>query len=312
MPRCECNDKVAPVKYPWNDYSRRLSPLKLAVFICLFAPGAWVAFGLASGLFQPRPLNEAIHQIGLWVVRFLFIALAITPLKSILQWQRLILVRRMVGVAACVYVLIHFSLYIVDQAFDLEKVASEIVLRVYLTIGITALTGLCVLAATSTDGMVRRLGRRWQKLHYLVYPIALLALVHYFMQSKLEVWEPTIFFGIYGWLMLYRLLAAKFAVRGRLPLYWVAALCPIATVLTALGETTYFRFAFPRVPSWRVFEANWSLVTGIRPAAIVFALSLAVMLAGLSRSSFPSSRRRPGPMVRSSERLTSGSRPSPG
>jgi methionine sulfoxide reductase heme-binding subunit len=272
------------VKYPWNDYSRRLSPLKLAVFIGLFLPGMWVVFGLASGLFEPRPLNEAIHQIGLWVVRFLFIALAITPMRSVLQWQRLILVRRMVGVAACAYVLIHFSLYIVDQAFDLEKVASEIVLRIYLTIGFTALTGLCLLAATSTDGMVRRLGRRWQKLHYLVYAIALLALVHYFMQSKLEVWEPTIFFGIYGWLMLYRLLAAKFAVRGRLPLTWVAALCPITTVLTALGETIYFHVAFPRVPSWRVFEANWSLVTGVRPAVVVFALSLAVLAAGLIRA----------------------------
>jgi sulfoxide reductase heme-binding subunit YedZ len=301
------------VKYPWNDYSRRLSPLKLLVFVGLFLPGLWAAFALSQGLLGARPLNEAIHQIGLWVVRFLFIALAITPLKSILQWQRLILVRRMVGVAACAYVLIHFSLYVVDQSFDLEKVASEIVLRIYLTIGFTALIGLCVLAATSTDKMVRRLGRRWQKLHYLVYLIALLALIHYFMQSKLEVWEPTIFFGIYGWLMLYRLLAAKFAVRGRLPLYWVAALCPVITVLTALGETAYFHFAFPRVPSWRVFEANWSLVTGVRPAAIVFALSLAVVVAGLIRSFFsPSSQRRPGPTVRAPERLTSESRPSPG
>lgn len=300
------------MKYPWNDYSRRLSPLKLIVFIGLFAPGLWVVYGLSSGLFEPRPLNEAIHQIGLWVVRFLFIALAITPLKAILQWQRLILVRRMVGVAACVYVLIHFSLYIVDQAFDLEKVASEIVLRIYLTIGFTALVGLCVLAATSTDAMVRRLGRRWQKLHYLVYPIALLALIHYFMQSKLEVWEPTIFFGIYGWLMLYRLLAWKFAVRGRLPLPWVAALCPIVTFLTALGETAYFHFAFPRVPSWRVFEANWSLVTGIRPAAVVFALSLAVVVAGVVRTFASPSSRRPGPRVQPLDRPMSGSRPSPG
>jgi sulfoxide reductase heme-binding subunit YedZ len=192
-------------------------------------------------------------------------------------------------------------------------VALEIVYRIDRTIGFTALVGLVVLACTSTDGMVRRLGRRWQKLHRLVYLIALLGLIHYFMQSKLEVWEPTIFFGIYGWLMGYRLLAAKFAVRGRLPLYWVAALCPIVTVLTALGETTYFHFAFPRVPSWRVFEANWSLVTGVRPAAVVFALSLAVIVAGLIRSLFPaSSRRRPGPKVQPSERLTSGSRASPG
>jgi sulfoxide reductase heme-binding subunit YedZ len=301
------------VKYPWNDYSRRLSPLKLTVFVALFLPGLWTAFALSQGLLGARPLNEAIHQIGLWTIRFIIVALAITPLKSILQWQRLILVRRMVGVAACVYVLIHFSLYVVDQAFDFAKVASEIALRIYLTIGFTALVGLCLLAATSTDKMVRRLGRRWQKLHRLVYLVALLGLIHYFMQSKLEVWEPTIFFGIYGWLMGYRLLAAKFAVRGRLPLYWVAALTPTVAVLTALGETTYFHLAFPRVPSWRVFEANWSLVTGVRPAAVVLGLGLAVLIAGLIRNFFsPSSRRRPGPTVQTHERVTSGSRPSPG
>src|SRR5581483_9367191 len=132
------------MKLPWLDYRRRLSPLKLAVFAFLFAPGTWTAVALASGALEPRPLNAAIHQIGLWVVRFLFAALAVTPLRAILNWPRLILVRRMLDVA---------------------KVASEIALRVYLTIGFTALLGLCALAATSTDAMVRRLGRRWQRLH---------------------------------------------------------------------------------------------------------------------------------------------------
>ena len=271
------------MKLPWLDYRRRLSPLKLAVFAFLFAPGTWTAVALASGALEPRPLNAAIHQIGLWVVRFLFAALAVTPLRAILNWPRLILVRRMLGVAACAYVLIHFSLYVTDQVFDLAKVASEIALRVYLTIGFTALLGLCALAATSTDAMVRRLGRRWQRLHRLVYPIALLALVHYFMQAKLEVWEPTVFFGIYGWLMGYRLLAAKFAVRGRLPLFWVAALGPVAAAATALGEAAYFHFAFG-APTLRVLDANLGLETGVRPAAVVFALGLAVTLAGALRS----------------------------
>jgi len=101
-----------------------------------------------------------------------------------------------------------------------------------------------VLAATSTDGMVRRLGRHWQRLHRIVYVIALLGLIHYWMQSKLEVWEPTIFFGLYFWLMGYRLLAAKFAMRGQLPLYWLATLTLAATMATALGEAVYFRLAF--------------------------------------------------------------------
>lgn len=298
------------MKYPWNDYSRRLSPLKLAVFASLFLPASYVAAAFALGDLGARPLTEALHQIGLWTVRFLFIALAITPLKSILQWQRLVLVRRMVGVAACAYILIHFCLYIVDENFDLGTVVSEIVRRFYLTIGFVALVGLCTLAATSTDAMVRRLGRRWQYLHWLVYPIALLGLIHYFLQSKLQVWEPTIFFGIYGWLMGYRLLAVKFAVRGRLPLYWVAALGPVAAALTAIGEAIYFNLAF-HAPIGRVLAANASTLTGIRPAVVVFALGLAVTLAGSLRSLFPaSSRRKPGPAIPSFEQRVSGSRPS--
>src|SRR5579872_3684615 len=209
------------MKLPWNDYSGRLSPLKLAVFIALFLPAAWVALSLPLGWLGARPFNEAIHQIGLWTIRFIFIALAITPLRAILQWQRLILVRRMVGVAAFAYALTHLLLYTASEGFDLAKVASEIVLRIYLTIGFFALLGLAALAATSTDAMVRHLGRRWQSLHRLVYVIALLAVIHYWMQSKLEVWEPTIMAGIYLWLIGYRGLARVVAVRGRVPLVWV-------------------------------------------------------------------------------------------
>src|SRR5436190_23609733 len=139
------------MKYPWYDYSRRLSPLKLAVFVALFVPVSWVATAFAFDLLGARPLNEAIHQIGLWTIRLIFIALAITPLRQIWQWPRLILVRRMIGVGAFAYILCHFSLYWVDQAFDVVKIATEIAVRFYLTIGFVALLGLAALAATSTD-----------------------------------------------------------------------------------------------------------------------------------------------------------------
>ena len=97
--------------YPWQDYSGRLSPLKLAVFVALFLPALWTAFAFGMGWLQPRPFTEAIHQVGLWMLRFLFIALAITPLRQIVQWPRLILVRRMIGVAAFAYGLAHITLY---------------------------------------------------------------------------------------------------------------------------------------------------------------------------------------------------------
>jgi sulfoxide reductase heme-binding subunit YedZ len=271
------------VRYPWYDYQRRLSPLKLTVFIALFLPASWTLFAFATGNLGARPLNEAIHQQGLWTIRLILIALAITPLRAILQWQRLILVRRMVGVGAFAYVIFHFSLYVADQGFNPVTVAREIVLRIYLTIGFTALLGLVALAATSTDQMVRRLGRRWQTLHRLVYVIAVLGLIHYSMQSKLEQWEPTIADGIFVWLMGYRLLAAKFAVRGRLALGWVAALGMVATILIALGEALYFQLAFHVDPA-RVLGADFSLQTGVRPAVIVLGFSLIVLIAGALRT----------------------------
>jgi sulfoxide reductase heme-binding subunit YedZ len=271
------------VKYPWNDYSRKLSPLKLVVFAALVLPAGWTALAYATGNLGARPLNEAIHQQGLWTIRLILIALAITPLKAILQWPRLILVRRMVGVGAFAYVIFHFSLFVVDQAFNPITVAREIVLRIYLTIGFIALLGLAALAATSTDSMVRRLGRKWQSLHRLVYLICLLGLIHYSMQSKLEQWEPTIADGIFVWLMGYRLLSARFAVRGQLGLGWIAGLGAIAAVLTALGEALYFRIAFG-VDPLRVLEADFSLQTGVRPAAIVLGFAVIVTAAGAVRT----------------------------
>jgi len=278
---------------PWYDYQRRLSPLKLAVFIALFVPGLWVVAAFPMGWLGARPVNEAIHQIGLWMFRFLFIALAITPLRNILHWQRLALVRRMIGVAAFAYGVLHLTLYAGDQAFDLVKIATEIAVRIYLTIGFVALLGLATLAATSTDRMVRRLGqKRWQRLHWLVYPIAMLALTHYWMQSKLDVWEPTIFAGIFVWLMGYRVLARFVAVRGRIATGWVGALGIAAAALTALGEALYFYLAFGADPT-RVLDANFSLVTGIRPAVIVLALGMAVTLAGFVRGWVPRPKGRP-------------------
>lgn len=271
------------MKYPWKDFTGHISPLKLAVFAALFAPALWVAVAFSFGWLGARPLNEAIRQHGLWTMRLIFIALAIMPLRHILQWPRLLLVRRMVGVAAFAYGVGHLTLYTGDQAFDLAKVATEIAVRIYLTIGFVAVLGLSALAATSTDGMIRRMGAlRWQRLHRAVYAIALLAVIHYCMQSKLDLWEPTIMAGIYAWLMGYRLLARHAGMRGRLSPRWLGVLGIVVAVLTAAGEAAYFWIAFGVDPI-RVIAANLSLATGVRPAVIVFGLGLAVAAAGALR-----------------------------
>jgi sulfoxide reductase heme-binding subunit YedZ len=285
--------------FPWCDYGGRFSPFKLAVFVALFVPAGWVAVAYAFALLGARPLNAAIHMIGLWTIRLIFLAMAVTPLRQVLHWPRLLVVRRMIGVAAFAYVLTHFSLYVASQAFDLEKVASEIARRVYLTIGFTALLGLAALAATSTDGMVRRLGgKRWQRLHRLVYVIGVLAVIHNCFQSKLDEWEPTIMAGLLAWLLGYRLLVHRLGARRGLALAWVAGLSLAAAAGTALGEAVYFRLAFG-APLLRVLDADVSLATGVRPAAVVLAIGLAVTLAAAWRTATARSAERPVRVVRS-------------
>lgn len=268
---------------PWIDYQGRFSPLRAVVLAALFVPALYVAVAYNLHWLGARPWTEAIHQIGLWTIRLIFLALAIGPARQILNWPRLIEVRRMIGVAACCYVLVHLCLYIIDESYDLAMVASEIVLRIYLTIGFTALVGLCVLAATSNDGMVRRLGRRWQRLHYLVYPIALLAIIHFYMQSKADVWEPIWMSGLYLWLMGWRGLE-RMMPRGRraAPLWQVAGLGLAATALTALGEALYYNIA-NHAPIERVLEADFTTDLGVRPAWIVLGASAAITLAAAAR-----------------------------
>jgi len=266
--------------YPWIDYSGRVSPLKLAVFVCLFLPALWVMVAFPLGWLGSRPVTEAIHQIGLWTIRYIFLALLITPARRLVNWPKLVEIRRMIGVAAFCYVIFHFSLYCADEAFAFGTIASEIVLRIYLTIGFVALLCLAALAATSTDGMVRRMGaRRWQRLHRIVYGIGVLAVIHFFMQSKANVWEPLWMAGLFLWLMGWRFLD-WLAPRGRsVPLWQVALLGAVATVATGLGEAEYYAI-FNHAPLLRVLPTNFSLQIGVRPSWIVLGVSCAMVALG--------------------------------
>ena len=186
----------------------------------------------------------------------------------------------MLGLAALAYVLIHFTLYIVSQHFDLLHVASEIVLRVYLTIGFVALVGLCVLGATSTDGMIQRLGgQRWNGLHQAVYVIAILGLLHYFMQAKIDVTEPTLMAGLFVLLMGHRLLSRhKLGEQG----FALTALAIGATALTALMEAGWYAVA-SGVPAARVLEADLDFSVSIRPAWLVLAVGAGLIVLRLVR-----------------------------
>jgi len=269
----------------WHDRQGRFSPLKLVVLLGVLAPGLWVGWKLYAGLLGPKPINAALHEIGLWSVRLLLLTLAITPLRLITGQNRLILVRRMLGVASFAYVVIHLALYIVDQNFNLLRVASEIVLRFYLLIGFAGLIGLAALAATSTDAMIRRLGAlRWNRLHRLVYPIALLALWHGALQSKIDASEHIIMTGLFLALMAVR------AMRGRMPVnvLTLLGLAVLALAATALVEVLWYALA-TGIPARRIFDANFMLALQPRPALVVgmIVMSLPVLSlvsGGMNRS----------------------------
>jgi sulfoxide reductase heme-binding subunit YedZ len=231
----------------WRDRRGQVSPLRIAALALLLLPlalAAWNAEAIAAGA---RPVNDLIHRAGFWALMLLIITLAITPLRRITRFGPLLDVRRMLGVGTFCYAALHISLYVLDQHFDLWKVASEIVQRIYLLIGFTALTGLAVLAVASTDGMVRRLGgMRWVRLHQVVYGIALLALIHYFQQTKADVSAPTLAAGLFAWLMCYRIAVRR--IRGELSSAGIAVLSVVVAALTLFAQAVGVAIVFQVSP----------------------------------------------------------------
>jgi sulfoxide reductase heme-binding subunit YedZ len=271
-------------KAPWLDRAGRVSPLKTAVFAALFAPAAVAAIDLLNGTFAAEPAKQVIHALGLWTIRLIFLALAITPAIQIFRVPKLLVVRRMIGVAAFVYGIAHLSAYVVQQNFDLAKVVSEIWLRFYLALGLAGLTILGALAVTSTDAMIRRMGaKRWTHLHRAIYLAGVLALVHYFIQSKLVVTEPTIFAGLFVWLMGYRALLWTFGPRVAGQPAVLAGIAIAASALTMAGEAAGYTLLTP-IHGMMVFDANFTFIAGIRPGVYVLIVTLAISAAALVRA----------------------------
>ena len=264
------------------------SLLTAASWLAVVAPGVVLLVDIANRALGARPFDEVIHRTGNITVWVVVAALAITPLRRIARWPAISLVRRRVGVAAFVYAVVHLGAYVADQSVDLAKVASEIVLRFYLTIGFVALAGLAALAATSTDRMTRRLGgRRWQRLHRLVYPIGVLAIIHFFLQSKIDTTEPTLAAGFFVWLMAYRLAARR---RDPGPAALVA-LALGAWAATLAGEAAGIAIGFG-APFLDVLAAAFDPDLGIRPAWWVLAAGLAIAFLGTARRSAGRARGR--------------------
>jgi methionine sulfoxide reductase heme-binding subunit len=260
--------------------------------MCLFAPLSKMIYDSDAIRLDARPITELIHRTGDWALIFLLVALAVRPLSRILRFNQLLDVRRMIGVGAFAYAAAHFTLYIVDQMFDWREIASEIVHRNRLTLGFVALVGLTALAATSTNGMVRRLGsKRWQRLHQAIYLIGLLVLIHYFLRFKIIESTPTFASGLFGWLIGYRLLVWWRKTGNELPTWMLLTLSVIVAALTFIAEAIALGIQ-ANVSPLRVLQSAFDFdFDMIRPGWLVLGAGLIVVALDFVFARFAKSRR---------------------
>jgi len=182
---------------------------KPVVFVACLVPLVLLVsrgFGLFGQSLGPDPIKFTLHWIGKTALNILMLTLLVTPVRHLAGWPHVVRIRRMLGLFAFSYALLHFTIYIVlDQELDFTGLLKDIAKRPYITVGFAALVILIPLAITSTNKMMRRLGRRWQTLHRWVYAAAILGVVHYYWQVKRDVREPLIYAGILAILLGYRL-----------------------------------------------------------------------------------------------------------
>lgn len=197
--------------------ARRLAVIKVLVFCACLAPLAWlVARGLgatATGL-GANPVQEVLHTFGKTALNLLLLTLAVTPARQLTGANWLIRLRRMLGLYVFFYAALHLVTYaVLDQGLDVGSLMVDVTQRPYITVGFLAIVLMVPLAVTSTRAMQRRLGRDWVRLHRLIYPIAVLALLHFFWQTKADLLEPLLYTLALAALLGYR--ATRWQVRRR-------------------------------------------------------------------------------------------------
>jgi methionine sulfoxide reductase heme-binding subunit len=185
--------------------------VKAAVFVLAAAPAVMLAVDGVRGNLTADPIEEITHRTGWWALTLLLVTLAVTPVRRLTGWNQLVQLRRMLGLYAFSYAVLHLLTYVVlDLFFAFDILLEDVMERPYITVGFAAFLILLALAVTSTKGWIRRLGRRWQQLHRLVYVAAVLGVVHFYWQVKADTREPLIYAGI-----LVVLLVARVRAGGR-------------------------------------------------------------------------------------------------
>ena len=193
--------------------------LKPILFVLCLFPFGQLAYAAYVGDLGVNPIEFITRFTGSWSLIILISSLAVTPLRRITGWNELIKFRRMLGLFAFFYALLHFSTYLVlDHFFDFAAIGKDILKRPYVTAGFIGFVVMIPLAVTSTAGMIRRLGKRWQQLHRLVYVAAIAGVIHFYWLVKADISRPAQYGAVLALLLGFRLfvkLRPRFAARSR-------------------------------------------------------------------------------------------------
>lgn len=189
-----------------NSFSHGAQVAKVALFfVCLIPLARLIWLGYTDGL-GANPIEFITRSTGTWTLVLLLVTLSITPLRKLTGYNALIKVRRMLGLFAFFYACLHFTTYIwLDQFFEWASIVKDIKKRLFITVGFASFVLLIPLALTSTNAMMRRLGRRWQQLHRLVYLVGIGGVVHYWWLVKKDITQPALYALVLAILLGYRL-----------------------------------------------------------------------------------------------------------
>ena len=180
---------------------------KPIVFVLALTPALWLLFRTLTGRLSFNPIEDVTLTTGIWTLRLLLVTLAITPIRRVTGWNRLIQYRRMLGLFAFFYGCLHLLTYLVlDQGLAFQYILPDIVKRPYITAGMTAFLAMVPLAITSTKGWIRRLGRRWQLVHRLIYVSGVAACLHFLWKVKVAIGDPVYYAVILAVLLGFRVL----------------------------------------------------------------------------------------------------------
>ncbi len=186
----------------------KFKTLKAAIFVACLAPLGLLACDAYTDSLGANPIELITRDTGSWTLIFLLVTLSVTPLRRISGWQWPVKLRRMLGLYAFFYAALHFATYFwLDQFFDFAEIVKDVMKRPFITVGFLSFALLIPLALTSTRGMIRRLGRRWQQLHRLSYAIAIGGVIHFLWLVKADIRRPLVYGFALALLLAYRLVA---------------------------------------------------------------------------------------------------------